>query len=337
MGKGRRRAVVTSDGEDKDVDEDEDMDTLLFGLELLLYMEEEHQRNLAESESRHDDSDHDDSDPVHPPYLAIEEQYEQELVAYYQMVYYQMLDGMGPAMTWDYDDMGAATHPAPPPVVYTPVKFFVARTLVRNGGGDHLGLRAAPSIISQGEEFAAISTILDKSSINSAGAIVLLPVESGEGITLCITAKLEGIADAGFSGGCVHVDNIVSTTSSASEVRVVGCIMLHCRDKAAEQQLQAMLGERRVSLDSWLVVVSSPSPGSLGLSLQVHLITQTIMNQACVHPNEHVYTLRCTPLRCTHPYGVHTLSSPSPGSLGLSLQVHLITQTIMNQACVHPN
>ena len=107
---------------------------------------------------------------------------------------------------------------------------------------------------------------------------MLLPVESGEGITLCITAKLEGIADAGFSGGCVHVDDIASTTSSASEVRVVGCIMLHCRDKAAEQRDGVRWRAARVRAPSERAVVAhellstvNPSCAALeGLRLPSH-------------------------------------------------------------------
>ena len=66
----------------------------------------------------------------------------------------------------------------------------------------------------------------------------------------------------------------MSTNSHTSEVRVVGNIMFHCRDNTAEQLLREVLGRGGGSLDTldtnkWLVIVSSPSPGELGLFLQV--------------------------------------------------------------------
>ena len=182
------------------------MDALLFQLELLLYMEDEHEHNLAESESRQllVFGNIDGSDPAHPPYLImIEEQYGQELIAYYQMVYYQMLEGMGSAMTWDYDDMGPAAHPEPPPVHTHHVGTFVARELARSRGGDNLLLRVSPLVIAQREGVAAIKNILDISGIKSAGAILLAPVHNGDGIAQCFTHTLTGIAGTHFAGGRV--------------------------------------------------------------------------------------------------------------------------------------
>ena len=64
---------------------------------------------------------------------------------------------------------------------------------------------------------------------------------------MSITCSLEDVGDAGFN---VRVDNIVSTNSHTSEVRVVGNIMFHCRDNTAEQLLREVLGRGGGSLDT---------------------------------------------------------------------------------------
>ena len=63
---------------------------------------------------------------------------------------------------------------------------------------------------------------------------------------MSITCSLEEVGDAGFN---VRVDNIVSTNSHTSEVRVVGNIMLHCRDNTAEQLLLGLRPVGRPPLD----------------------------------------------------------------------------------------
>eukprot|EP00966_Prymnesium_polylepis_P157681 3644335-Prymnesium_polylepis.1 len=47
----KRCAVVSSDDEDEDEVVSEDMEAVLYQAELLQHMEDEHKRNLAESES----------------------------------------------------------------------------------------------------------------------------------------------------------------------------------------------------------------------------------------------------------------------------------------------
>ena len=153
-----------------------------------------------------------------------------KLVTYYQEAMQEMQLEMGNPLlvVHDHDDMGPAAHPEPSPLheqrkpKHTKVEHFVARELPRSGEGSPLSLRVAPILLHQDEVYASITNALEKSSVGSAGAIVVLPVRGGEGMAMSITCSLEEVGDAGFN---VHVDNIVSTNSHTSEVRVVGNIM----------------------------------------------------------------------------------------------------------------
>ena len=299
---GKRRAVVSSGDEDENEVVSEDMDALLFELELVQYMEDELERNLAESEPLQLlDVEKDHSDIVDPPYLTVEQQHELEIMTYYQMECesYKQHEQERGAMehVYDYDDMGPAAHPEPVAEAAGAEVMRSSKRAAAAAAFRHLKVQGAmvhvhPSLCE--EDVNAVLEHVASTKYGAAKDLFIMACDI-EGALLVVSPRMVSTQPGvGMELICDHIAFV-----DGVDVRVLTPMLIWCSTAEARRAVIDAIGGGGDCLGELCLLCSKPSATQieavqeLGLSLQVlYACTRTHMQHMhiCLHT---AYVAQC--------------------------------------------